>query len=92
MGMLVGLVVGYLLGARTSRRDLGQLSQSLKALAGTDEFGEVIAAARSHVGQTLRELATLVDRDGAEAEAAPSDPSVELVDLVDRVKHIVNRA
>ena len=87
MGMLVGLVVGYVLGARSGSRDLEQLSQSLKALVGTDEFSDVVAAARSHVGHTLRGIATMVDGDGA--EPAPGDPSV---DLVDRVKHIVNRA
>jgi hypothetical protein len=87
MGIFFGLVVGYLLGARTGGKDLDQLSRSLKALADTDEFGDVVTAARSHVGHTLRELAALVDRDGA--QAGPSDATV---DLVDRVKHIVNRS
>lgn len=86
MGIFVGLVVGYLLGARTGGKDLDQLSRSLKALADTDEFGDVVAAARSHVGHTLRELASIVDHDGS--RGGPTDPSV---DLVDRVKHIVNR-
>ena len=86
MGIVVGLVVGYVLGARTGGRDLEQLSRSMKALTGTDEFAEVVAAARSHLGHTLREIAGMVDRDGA----AP-DSNSDAVDLVDRVKHIVNR-
>lgn len=87
MGIFFGLVVGYLLGAKTGGKDLDQLSRSLKALTDTGEFGDVVTAARSHVGHTLRELAALVDRDGA--QAGPGDGTV---DLVDRVKHIVNRS
>lgn len=86
MGIVVGLVVGYVLGARTGSRDLEQLSRSLKALAGTDEFAEVVALTRAHVGHTLRGLASVVDRDGQVADGASGDA----VDLVDRVKHIVN--
>jgi hypothetical protein len=85
MGVFFGLIVGYLLGARTGGKDLEQLSESVKALAGTDEFADVVSAARSQVGHTLRELAAIVDgHDGA----ASDDPSL---DLVDRVRHIVSR-
>jgi hypothetical protein len=63
MKLIFALAVGYLIGAKTGAKDLGQLSQSLKALCETDEFADVISAARSQVGSTLRELAALVDGD-----------------------------
>lgn len=88
MGVLVALIIGYVLGAKTGGKDLDQLGQSVKALSETTEFGDVVAAARSHVGHTLRELATLVDRDGAE----PVRGSDGAIDLVDRVRHIVERS
>jgi len=85
MGVFIGLIVGYLLGARTGGKDLEQLSQSVKALADTDEFADVVTAARSQLGHTLRELASIVD--GSDGSAS-DDPSL---DLVDRVRHIVSR-
>jgi hypothetical protein len=85
MGIFFGLVVGYLLGARTGGKDLEQLSESVKALADTDEFADVVTAARAQLGHTLRELASIVDgHDGGSSD----DPSL---DLVDRVRHIVSR-
>jgi hypothetical protein len=84
--VFIGLVVGYVLGARTGGKDLEQLSESLKALADTDEFSDVVAAARSQLGHTLRDLAAIVD--GNNGDRAPDDPSL---DLVARVRHIVSR-
>ena len=61
MNVLVSaLAVGYLVGAKTGGKDLDQLSRSLKALCETDEFADVIAAARAQVGSTLRELASVI--------------------------------
>jgi len=81
MKTFVALAVGYLVGARTGGKDLDQLSRSLKALCETDEFADVLAAARSQVGATLREVAAIIDGD------RPM-PEVE-GDLVAKVRHLV---
>ncbi|MGH9301137.1 MAG: hypothetical protein ACRD0I_08595 [Acidimicrobiales bacterium] len=83
MNIFVALAIGYLVGAKTGGKDLEHLSRSLKALCGTDEFSDVVSAARVQVGSTLRELATLV---GGEQGAPDSDG-----DLVTRVRHLVGQ-
>ena len=81
MKLLAALAVGYFVGARTGGRDLEQLSQSLKALCETDEFSDVVAAARSQLGTTLRELAAIADGDRPLPEVNG--------DLVAKVRHLV---
>jgi hypothetical protein len=83
MNILIALAVGYLVGARTGGKDLDQLTRSVKALCETDEFADVMVAARAQVAATLRELASIVD--GGQAGTAPSG------DLVARVRHMVGR-
>ena len=86
MKVFMGLVVGYLIGARSGGKDLDELNRSVKALADTDEFADVVTAARAQLGHTLRELAAIVDGNNGDR---PDDPSL---DLVDRVRHIVSRS
>jgi hypothetical protein len=83
MVAFVALVVGYVIGAQAGSKDLDQVVKSLKALRETEEFGDVVSAVRSHVGHTLRELATIVDGEG--------EPAAETGDLVDRVRHLFAR-
>jgi uncharacterized protein YuzB (UPF0349 family) len=83
MTYLLALVVGYVVGAKTGSKDLDQLGRSLKALCETDEFADVVSAARSHAGATLRELASIVDGERRMAESSE--------DLVARVRHLVGR-
>jgi hypothetical protein len=63
MGILVAFAVGWIAGARTGKRDFSDLNSSLRALVGTDEFSDVVVAARSHVGHALRSFAEVVDPD-----------------------------
>jgi hypothetical protein len=81
MNALVALAVGYVVGAKTGGKDLDQLGRSLKALCATDEFADVVVAARSQMAHTLRELASIVDGE------RPSVPTGG--DLVARVRHLV---
>jgi len=83
MNIVVALAVGYVIGAKTGGKDLDQLGRSLKALCDTDEFADVITAARAQVGMTLRELATIVD-------GGQKLPDVG-GDLVARVRHLVGQ-
>ena len=81
MKLVMALAAGYLIGARTGGKDLDQLGQSLKALCDTDEFADVVSAARSQMGSTLRELAAIVDGDRPIPEMNG--------DLVAKVRHLV---
>jgi hypothetical protein len=85
MGYFIAMIIGYLIGARAGSKDLDQLSESVKALRASEEFGDVVAAARSHVGHTLRELASALDGSSATAADPEAEPQG---DLVDRVRHI----
>jgi hypothetical protein len=96
MGYFIAMVLGYLLGSRTGK-DLDQLSSSVKALRESDEFADVVSAARSHVGHTLRGLASMVDgsdgpgvapdrADGS--DGSDGDGRQPSNDLVERVRHI----
>ena len=81
MNVLVALAVGYVLGTKTRGRQLDDLGRSLKVLCATDEFGDVVAAARAHAGTTLRDLAAMVD-----GHTPASDNGG---DLVAQVRHLV---
>jgi hypothetical protein len=76
----IALVVGYVMGAKAGSRDLDQVTSSLKRLAQSEEFADVVIAVRSHVGYTLRELGRMVDD--------PQELTEETGDLVDRVRHL----
>jgi hypothetical protein len=80
-GALSALIIGYVIGAKTGGKDLDQLSRSLMALFGTDEFADVVTSARSQVGSTLRELASMVDGERDDAAAG---------DLITRVRNLVS--
>jgi hypothetical protein len=61
--VLMALVVGYVIGAKTGGKELEQLGESITALLGTDEFVDVVASARAQAGSTLRQLASMLDGD-----------------------------
>ena len=50
MVAFIALVVGYVMGAKAGSRDLDQVTSSLKRLAESDEFADVVTAVRSHLG------------------------------------------
>jgi hypothetical protein len=79
--VLLALAVGYVIGAKTGRKELEQLNRSIVALLGTDEFAGVVSSARSQVGSSLRELASMVDGQGDLTEAGG--------DLVAKVRNLV---
>ena len=92
MKLLAALAVGYVVGARTGAKELDQLGRSLKALCDTDEFADVVTAARAQLGTTLRDLAALVDGGaGAAPSTAPAAASDPASDLVARVSRLVGR-
>jgi hypothetical protein len=83
MGILLAFAAGWLAGARTGKSDFADLNTSVRALIGTDEFSDVIVAARSHLGHALRSIAEIVDPD----EDSPLADVTEH-DLVARVQQL----
>ena len=81
MNSFVVLAVGYVIGAKTRGQDLDRLTKSLKTLCATDEFADVVSAARSQLGNTLRDLADIVD--GHQSLPDSGD------DIVAKVRHLV---
>jgi hypothetical protein len=80
MGMFMAFVAGWFIGTRTSRKELEELSRSLRALGKSEEFADLLIVARSHLGHTLRELALMVD--GSESLEQGDQ------DLVDQVRSL----
>jgi hypothetical protein len=81
MKVALALAVGYLFGSKTGGKDLDQLTRALKNLCETEEFADVVVAARSHAGSTLRDLAAMVEGEHG--------VSVVGGDLVARVRNLV---
>ena len=81
MNSFVVLAVGYLIGAKTRGQDLDRFTKALKTLCATDEFADVVSAARSQLGNTLRDLAAIVD--GQQTLPDSGD------DIVAKVRHLV---
>jgi hypothetical protein len=79
--VFLALVVGYVIGAKTGGKELEQLNASIAALLGTDEFADVVTSARSQVGSSLRELASMVEGEHHLTEVGG--------DLVERVRNLV---
>jgi hypothetical protein len=79
----VAMVIGWIFGARSGRKDLDRIGKSLKALYGTDEFAEVVTAVRVQIAETLRSAAAMIDETHPEAEPG--------ADLVAHVRHLVRR-
>ena len=81
MNVLTALAIGYLIGAKSGGKDLERLGRSLKDLYETDEFADVVLAARAQLGSTLRGLADVLDASGVQGHADG--------DLVATVRHLV---
>ncbi len=88
MGILLAFAAGYVLGARGGSEDFDDVVQALRAIRQSDEFEDLLKSLRSHAAHTLRELATMLDRTGAEGDGLTS---MTTHDLVERVKSLVGR-
>ncbi len=84
MGMLIAFAAGFVVGARTGKKDFDDLTSSLRALRDSQEFADVVSAARSHVSHGLRELASVLDGAASAADG-------ESGDVVTRVRVLFGR-
>ena len=94
LGALVAFAAGYVLAARSDREELDAVTSAFWDVVRSEEVADLVAAARSHLGHTLRELAAIVDGAGSRRGAPvgrPDDGEGEGDgDLVERVRRLVN--
>jgi hypothetical protein len=88
MGFLVAFAAGYVLGARSGREELEEVIAAFRAVIGSEEVADLVAAARLHLGHTLRELAGVVDGRGGPGDEGPEGPASG-DELVERVRRLV---
>jgi hypothetical protein len=81
--VILALVVGYVVGAKTGGKELDELRRSVKALGGSDELADVVSAARIQLARALREVAEIVGG----ARPVPDTSA----DLVEQVRHLVGQ-
>ena len=81
MRILLALAVGYAIGAKGGGKDFDDLVRSIKAVCESEEFGDFVAAARSHVGSSVAR--GRVDRRRID-DRGPDDGQ----DLVEQVRHL----
>ena len=84
MVAFVALVVGYVMGAKAGSKDLDQVVGSLKRLAESEEFADVVSA----VAVPRRPHHARARCDGRRSRPSPRE---ETGDLVDRVRHLFVR-
>jgi hypothetical protein len=88
MGLVLVFAAGYLMGARAGSESLDDVVDALKAIKQSEEFRDLVSALRSHAADSLRGLASMLEREGGGEGAADS---TAMNDLVERVMLIVGR-
>lgn len=83
MMAFLAFAAGYVAGARAGGEDFSDVVRSFEAIRKSEEFNDLVTAVRSHTGQALRRLATVVE------EGEPT--GFDTHDLVARVRHLAGR-
>ena len=86
MDLLFVFAVGYAMGSRAGGESLDEVIEAVRAIRESDEFHDFVTAMRKHAAFSLRNLATVLERE-REPTAAPNVPT----DLLDRVRLLVGR-
>jgi hypothetical protein len=68
MELLAAFLIGYVVGAKAGSRRFDDVVAAARAVRDSDEFGGLLAALRSHLGATLREVANFLESDEADGE------------------------
>ena len=59
--LAIGIVIGYVVGARILDGDYADVTQALRAVGRSEELRDVLLTVRRHASHTLREMAELLD-------------------------------
>lgn len=87
MGLMFVFAAGYVLGSRGGDQSLDEVMKALAAIRRSEEFDGLVKAARTHAAESLRGLASMVERLGAETGGDQVAPS----DLLERVRLLAGR-
>jgi hypothetical protein len=86
MGLVLMFAAGYVMGARAGSESLDEVVDALHAIRKSEEFHDLVKALRTHAADSLRGLASMLERERENA----TDPTA-VNDLVERVMVIVGR-
>ena len=86
MGLIVVFAAGYVFGTRADAESLDEVVDALRTLRRSEEFHEVVKAARVHVAESLRGLAGMIERGATDTQDVDSP-----IDLLERVRLLSRR-
>ncbi len=83
MGLVLAFIAGYVIGARDGSEALDEVIDAAKAVAGSQEFEDLVRALRSHAGHVLQEVGRRIDPSSGEP--------ITVSTLIERARDIVQR-
>ena len=66
MGLILAFIAGYVIGARDGSDALDEVIDAAKAVAGSQEFDDLVKALRAHAGHVLQEVGRQIDPSSGE--------------------------
>jgi hypothetical protein len=69
--LALGLLFGWVIGAKVLDADYSDVAEALRAVARSDELRDVVQTVRAHASQTLRDVAGLLEPAPVDEGVAP---------------------
>jgi hypothetical protein len=66
VGLILAFIAGYVIGARDGSDALDEVIDAAKAVAGSQEFDDLVKALRAHAGHVLHEVGRQIDPSSGE--------------------------
>ena len=82
MGVLLAFFVGWIAGAKAGAEGFREVMDAAKTVKDSEEFGALVAVARTHAAKALEEVGKLVSGE---------TPMPEPVDLLQRVQQLTEK-
>jgi hypothetical protein len=69
MGLLVAFGVGFLIGAQGGREGFDDVVTAAREVRNSEEFADLVMAARGHISESLQELGRRINGDAREPQS-----------------------
>jgi hypothetical protein len=83
VGLVLAFIAGYVIGARDGSDALDEVIDAAKAVAGSQEFEDLVRALRAHAGHVLQEVGRRIDPSSGEP--------ISMSTIIGRARDIVQR-
>jgi hypothetical protein len=83
VGLVLAFIAGYVIGARDGSEALDEVIDAAKAVAGSQEFEDLVRALRAHAGHVLQEVGRRIDPSSGEP--------ISMSTIIGRARDIVQR-